>query len=751
MLPSDPNRPEPSRMPAVPGVEALGMASEIDNLVEPSLPAATNIIDFPTETSSAMPDTSAILSALRRRWLPALLLGVSLAAIGGLGMRLVLPVKFTAEVRFHIASRAPSIVFQSDAGGDFANYQRTQVELIKSQLVLDPVLKKPEVAALPVVRQQLDPIQWIEDQLLCEFSAPEILRLRLTGRDPGETETLLAAISEAYLREVGNKERYERGELLQQLSRVRDKWERDLAQKRKNFRERAEEAGSSDAQTLAHSQRLANEAVAAARAQLIAFQSDLRQAEVQLRIREQQSDKTVAPATVLESEIEEQMRRDKDLFELGTRQRELEMKLKTLRMSSVIGEDHATVKEVRNELQTIGEAIAVKKRELRPGILKQLSAGGAPNSISGARDHIAFLKEMEKRLVEDIERYSKETRTINHSSLHLDALREEIAQCSKMTEAVASRAEALKVELDAPARVTILEKPKVSYSVNGRKQMLATAGAAFGGLALAFVGVVGWELRARRILDPAQLSSALRIRILGTLPVLAASRRAHMLETRSTDKYPSDLLTESVDRARLKLLFAGREHPLKVVLITSATSGEGKTSLASHLAVSLARAGRRTLVIDADLRRPSLHRLFDVLLEPGLAAVLRGELAVADAIRPTVVHGLELIPAGRGDVNAIQALGQERVRSLFEQLKEAYDYVLVDSAPVMPVIDASIIAQYVDGVLFSVMCGVSHLPSLHHSYRELAQLGVRILGVVVSGARLPTGSYGYPPIDLNNE
>jgi len=239
----------------------------------------------------------------------------------------------------------------------------------------------------------------------------------------------------------------------------------------------------------------------------------------------------------------------------------------------------------------------------------------------------------------------------------------------------------------------------------------------------------------------------MKIRVIGTLPTWSKEQAASYRRggASTITSYPRDLLTESVDRARLKLLNAGREQPLRVILITSAIAGEGKTSLAGHLAVSLARAGRRTLLIDADLHRPAMHRLFDLSLEPGFSAVLRGELPVADAIRPTYVRGLEAIPAGRGDLEAIRALGNERVRAIFQELKEAYEFILVDSAPVLAVVDAPVIAQYVDGVLFSVMCGVSHLPSLYQSQQEIAQLGVRILGAVVSGTQGMAGTYGYSP------
>src|SRR5207247_1833903 len=139
----------------------------------------------------------------------------------------------------------------------------------------------------------------------------------------------------------------------------------------------------------------------------------------------------------------------------------------------------------------------------------------------------------------------------------------------------------------------------------------------------------------------------------------------------------------------------------------------GKTSLASQLAASLARAWRKTLLVDGDLRNPAAHRLFDLPLEPGLSEVLRGEVNVTDAVKPTSLSRLWLMSAGHWDAHAVQALAQDGVGTMFEQLKEQYDFIVVDSCPVLPVADSLLLAQHVDGVIFSILRDVSRMPSVH--------------------------------------
>jgi capsular exopolysaccharide synthesis family protein len=700
-------------------------------------------------------DVATVLRALRCRWVPALLLGVLFASGAALVTRWFLPVKYKASVRFHIASRQPTVVFQPVDAVDFTNYQRTQVEWIKSPRVLEVALKQPEVSALAMIQEHAQPIPWIEQQLQCEFPAPEILRLNLIGTSPQEIDTLLTAITDAYLEVVGNKEKNERQAQLKRLTALRDEWQQKLSQKRTVFRAKASEAGAGDKQTLAYTHRLALDQLQEAKSSLVMFQSQLRKAEVELKIREQQKDEKAAAPLIPELDIEERIKADKDVAQLQAEQAALQKKLRnTLDRAQ---DDYPKVQEYRTQLSLNKKALEARRQELRPLVIKELvdlRRNNAPTTVAQLRLQILTLRELEKQLLPEIKRLSEETNVIKVSTLDLDALREDIAEIDGMAKIVANRAVAIQVEFDAPTRVTLLEKPAVSSLVDSKKQVLGTACGAFVGLALAFVVVLGRDLRTRRIFHPTQVSNALSIKVLGTLPVITnhAQGQGHMLATASLpDKYPRDLLSDSVDRARLKLLHAAREQPLRVLLITSAVPGEGKTSLASHLAISLARAGRKTLLIDADLRRPTLHRLFDLCLEPGFSAALRGEQPPWEVIRPSYVEGLEVIPAGRGDASAIRALSHDRLGVMFEQLKEVYEYILVDSAPVLAVVDAPLIARSVDGILFSVMCGVSHLPSLYRSYDEIAALGGRILGAVVSGTRDADAGYGYYAVSATTD
>jgi capsular exopolysaccharide synthesis family protein len=261
---------------------------------------------------------------------------------------------------------------------------------------------------------------------------------------------------------------------------------------------------------------------------------------------------------------------------------------------------------------------------------------------------------------------------------------------------------------------------------------------------LLLFGVALWEFRSRKVNSASEVAEGLGLNVLGSLPALPPRlRRPAAGGAAPRDLRLQNQMTEAVDAVRTLLLHQSRAGALQVVMVTSPGGGEGKTSLASQLAASLARAWRKTLLVDGDLRSPAAHKLFDVPLEPGLSEVLRDEVKIGDVVRPTPLSRLWMVPAGNWDSHAVQALAQDGVRGLLAQLKGEYEFIIVDSCPVLPVADSLLLAQHVDAVIFSVLRDVSRLPAVHAAHQRLSALGVRTLGAVVIGAGNDVSALAY--------
>ncbi len=208
---------------------------------------------------------------------------------------------------------------------------------------------------------------------------------------------------------------------------------------------------------------------------------------------------------------------------------------------------------------------------------------------------------------------------------------------------------------------------------------------------------------------------------------------------------PGSRDAEAYRLLRTSLLVAVKDGR-KVIQITSAAPGEGKSTTAANLAIALAQSGKKILLVDADLRRPTQHELFQVPQEIGLADVLLNEIEWQNAVRSTLIDGLSLMTAGLCPDNPAELLASSRLEALAAQFREDFDYILIDSPPVLAVSDPCIIAPNVDGLLLVVRMRKTTRAALVRSRETLEAQGVPIVGVVANAFQPSPGAdggYGY--------
>jgi capsular exopolysaccharide synthesis family protein len=321
-------------------------------------------------------------------------------------------------------------------------------------------------------------------------------------------------------------------------------------------------------------------------------------------------------------------------------------------------------------------------------------------------------------------------KTRMEKSVDQETRRAELQQLQEVANDMSKKLESIDVEASA-ADVTNqyerLQDAVVMPSINKAQHYSIAFLGGVSAFALTCLGIGYVEFCNRRLNGPDQVDEGLGIRVVGTLPsVSSQSGDANSLVAK---------VTAAIDSVRTILMHDSSTKRRQVVLVTSAAAGEGRTTVASQLAASLARAGRRTLLVDGDLRRPRLQELFDVSLEDGLCEVLRAEVDVSDVIRPTHSEGLWLLTAGYCDRDAIQALATEQMQPIFDKLRAEYDFIIVDGAPVLGISDALIFGQYSDGVILSVRRDHSQMPKIHHAAEMLRGVGIRVIGAVVNGVR----------------
>lgn len=248
------------------------------------------------------------------------------------------------------------------------------------------------------------------------------------------------------------------------------------------------------------------------------------------------------------------------------------------------------------------------------------------------------------------------------------------------------------------------------------------------------------ELLDRRLRDPEQIALLLGTTSLGMVP-LVEGRKAPP-ERQAVDS-PGSAAGESYRNVRTSLLFAMRTAKLHCLLVSSAIAGEGKTTTCVNLAGAFGRIGRRVIVVDADLRRPRVHRVFRLPAAPGLSEVLRGQARIEDVIVRPERTDFDLLPAGSIPENPSELLGSAVFSQVIADLKNEYDLVVLDSAVLLAVPDALLLAAEADGTLLVHKPGSVDRRALRRIRDDLQRAGARVLGVVFNQVD-PASSLHYP-------
>ena len=204
------------------------------------------------------------------------------------------------------------------------------------------------------------------------------------------------------------------------------------------------------------------------------------------------------------------------------------------------------------------------------------------------------------------------------------------------------------------------------------------------------------------------------------------------------------LVAEAFRSLRTNLQYAALGSPLRILTVTAAGPDEGKSSITANLAVALAQGGTRVLAVGADLRRPALHRAFDLDHRVGLTSVLMGRMSLEEAVRHTEPWGVDVLPSGPLPPNPAELLGSRQMAALLEEMRQRWELVLLDTPPVVALSDAALLAARSDGVLLVVTAHQTPRDVVVAARRQLEQVGARILGVVLNRVRpSESGRYHY--------
>ena len=714
-----------------------------------------------------------LLLAFKRRWRTAVLIAIPVAIAAAVMVNFSTPAPFTAFALLRVAAVEQRLVFKTaEEVSDFGTYRKTQMALIKSRFVMNAALRKPNIASLSMVRDEDFPVAWLEQSIQVDaYDGPEILRISLTGDRPTELAEIVNAVKDAYLEEVVNAERKLRITRLNDLERIFEQTEDKVRRKEERVNSLAQELGTGDAKALTIKQQMAMEYFAQLRREHARVRFELMRLQVgddaattsseddplitigdepkRVAVAAVKSPRSPAAAADAEDEFESaspattaklpgtagasELNADPRATSAQRRAKQLKDLIAKFKRQ-VVNKNHPTLLSYRKELEEL--------QKVATGVEDETVAAvpGQPKR----RSKLDLLKRQEQLLREELDKYSALVKNIGTSSFELEAMKTEMDQVSKVSDKVGAEMEALRIELQSPTRISMLQEAEVPQTRSMSKKSNLTSAAGLGGLGLVFLLVSVLEFHNHRITDPKDMTQTLGLELLGALP--AMPRPLFKIGTPAASRMVmwNNALIESVDSIRSILLHIPDAEQRRVIMIASATAGEGKTTFACQLAGSLARSGRKTLLIDADLRRPRAHQLLQVSNELGLSELLtEPDLLPESVIQQGDDRNLFVIAAGRVTDAALQQIARDGARLLFESLRKEFEFIIVDSSPMLCVADSSSIARNVDGAILVARQDVSRVPVVAVACERMDMIGLPMLGSVMVGVKSNLSGYGY--------
>ncbi|WP_437732320.1 GumC family protein [Sorangium sp. So ce1335] len=408
------------------------------------------------------------------------------------------------------------------------------------------------------------------------------------------------------------------------------------------------------------------------------------------------------------------------------------------------GENHPEVRAASEQVAANVDALIAEIKNVQ----------GAVN-----RD-LAIVKRQESGLAGLLEGAKKQAFELNSLKIEYDRLRRTKDNTEKLYQLVLERTK--ESDLQRMMRVNnirVLDRPNLPLEAIRPRVALNIGLGIVAGLLLGIGAAMARAMLDRTLKTPDEVERELGLPFLGLLPEFDRKDKAEVLPRRArrrgkhaassgrpeliVHEQPKSGIAEAARAIRTNLLFMSPDQPYKTLLIASAGPAEGKTTVGCCIAVAMAQAGQRVVLIDCDLRRPRLHAIFDKGPEIGVTSALLDDSVIDDeSALKTEVENLHVIPAGPIPPNPAELLHSERFKALLRKLQGRFDRVIIDSPPIGAVTDAAVLSTLVDGTVLVVRASATTHDFARHGIRAMLDVGGKTVGVVLNAADLNRREYG---------
>ncbi len=683
-----------------------------------------------------------ILTAFRRRWVPAIAIAVPAALLATAAVWEFIPATYQSSAILKIEQNERKLAFEEgpQRDADFATYRESQKNYMLSRQVITAALRNPQVAECPTLKKVGHPVDWLmaklktDDQISAEF-----LKVSLEGEHPRDLALILNSVKDAYLDQTVYMSRNGKISELRLLEERFEEINKKVVAAEERIDRLGESLGTFDPETAIIQQKLVQD-------NLDDLSKTLR--EVNSRIRAEEAARAsltqqgvlpnqlnadglmglalpgVAAGEPAAAAMNPAQAMQRELIMLRTRIVQFESQLRN--------PDHP-------------DLINMKKQEQQ---LLAMMGGGTPAQPGAAPvSRMDYLVRQREQLMTDIDQQKDRLTEFNKRIIELEAEKRKIETDIKLRDDLRTTKVQREVELYAPDRITVVQDANIPEEPEIKKKTQLSFLAGLATLGSIVCGFTLFEWFSYRIGAATDISSEVGLRLVGTIPspdrggLLGLGIFAGKVDYDEWNR----AVTESMDVVRTFLMRHIDPSRSASILIAGASANEGKTTVSCQLAASLARTGKRVALVDCDFRRPSAHLMVEKNPGPGLSEFLRGEVGLDDIRQQTQAPGLTFIGAGQLDQRVLQLLAVDGGRSLIQQLKARFDFVIIDTSPLLFVAEPSMIAQNADIVLLATRKDYSRVQYVLQARDSLRSLQVPLLGAIMVGADsdFQRQTYGY--------
>ena len=558
-------------------------------------------LGFPTrpEILSAKPDFSNLLHAFRRRKWLAIFLGLILGGSLGSLCWYEFPPKYESAALVKVSIVDPAI-WEQHSGVDFESYKRNMVEMIKSPPVLERAVEDKAIQDLPLYQKNsVDPVGWLTDALQITGGNSELIRISMKEYDPKGLKDLVDAVLSAFQAKIIDDEYGRKQKDTEKLEGRFTAKKTEVLDKERQLYNLSQQIGTTDAQTAKVQYKMRVDELDTLMRSRTDIQQKINELQFKLslfKIKKELAEKNSVPEEEIEAMISKDPQIQQMYLEVAQLVREKSGIEKVIKKHS-----DPNYIAIQDQIASLKQSIEEAKSTARQQVKDQLMRSGEGSSAAMTEGVAEFqlLQAQYNQITKSIGDKANEVQELEKFNGDADQLRAEIDELKGIVRDMGITLQKRKIEMGAEPRVSILQPASVPMAGKPTQQYIFTGFAAFFGFGLALVGVTFIEFLSRKLNASHELIDGLGIRVMGDLPNL----RRRGLRTRSR-QVTHGLVAESINSIRATLLRNSSAGSSNVFLVTSAGEQEGKTTVSSQLAASLARAGRKTLLIDADLRHP---------------------------------------------------------------------------------------------------------------------------------------------------